>query len=391
MAKRVLVSDPLSQQGIEVLEQAGLDVDVKTGLCEDELAAIIGEYEGLVIRSQTQVTARVIAAAKKLKVIGRAGVGVDNVDLEAATEHGIVVLNAPSGNTISTAEHTMAMLLALARNIPQAHLSMQEGRWERKKYTGVELNNKVLGIIGLGRVGSEVAVRAHAFGMKILAYDPYLAEERAEELGIRLANIDEIRETSDFITVHTPLTPKTRNLIGKAEFARMKDQVRIVNCARGGIIDYEALAQAVKEGKLLVPPLTSTNRSPRIFRCGPAPGDLNPHLALPLKRPKSMWPLMWQGTCAGLRQNLQECCEYDSTSRRALSQLEPISPQQKLGSMAAQLSRGGIAGGGNLQGELAELEIAPLTTALLQGPEPALRRGSEHGQCWLPAKNAASR
>ena len=176
MAKRVLVSDPLSQQGIEVLEQAGLDVDVKTGLCEDELAAIIGEYEGLVIRSQTQVTARVIAAAKKLKVIGRAGVGVDNVDLEAATEHGIVVLNAPSGNPISTAEHTMAMLLALARNIPQAHLSMQEGRWERKKYTGVELNNKVLGIIGLGRVGSEVAVRAHAFGMKILAYDPYLAE-----------------------------------------------------------------------------------------------------------------------------------------------------------------------------------------------------------------------
>ena len=373
MAKRVLVSDPLSQQGIEVLEQAGLDVDVKTGLCEDELAAIIGEYEGLVIRSQTQVTARVIAAAKKLKVIGRAGVGVDNVDLEAATEHGIVVLNAPSGNTISTAEHTMAMLLALARNIPQAHLSMQEGRWERKKYTGVELNNKVLGIIGLGRVGSEVAVRAHAFGMKILAYDPYLAEERAEELGIRLANIDEILETSDFITVHTPLTPKTRNLIGKAEFARMKNQVRIVNCARGGIIDYEALAQAVKEGKVAGAAIDVYEQEP--------PGDLplrglpqvilTPHLGASTEEAQINVAIdVARELVRALEgKTFKNAVNMTPLREELLSQLEPyLDLSKKLGSMAAQLSRGGIASVEvTYSGELAELEIAPLTTALLQG------------------------
>ncbi len=246
---KVLVSDPISDLGIQQLVDApDIIVDKNPGLSEDELAAIIGDYDALLVRSQTRVTAKIMEAGKKLKVVGRAGVGVDNIDLEAATQRGIIVINAPDGNTITTCEHTFAMMMALARHIPQAYKKTVSGEWDRKSFLGVELRNKTLGVLGMGRIGSEVAKRAKAFGMNIMGYDPFMTEERAEKLGIKLASVDEIVRGADFITVHTPLTPETRHMIGKAQFSVMKPGMRIVNCARGGIIDEIALVDAVDAG-----------------------------------------------------------------------------------------------------------------------------------------------
>ena len=246
---KVLVSDSLAEEGVKRLE-SGADVDVITNLSPEELIQKIGEYDALVIRSGTKVTADVIKAADRLKVIGRAGVGIDNVDVEAATKKGIIVLNTPGGNTISAAEHTIAMMLALARNIPQANAALHKGEWNRKKYTGVEFFNKTLGIVGLGRVGAEVASRMKSFGMQIVAYDPFVSEERAQQMGLTLAPLETVLREGDFITVHTPLTNETRNLIDEDEFNIMKPGCRIVNCARGGIINEAALAKAVAEGKI---------------------------------------------------------------------------------------------------------------------------------------------
>ncbi|OPY48482.1 MAG: Glyoxylate reductase [Methanosaeta sp. PtaU1.Bin060] len=244
---KVLVSDSLAEEGVKRL-QSGADVDVITNLSPEELVKKIKDYDALVIRSGTKVTADVIAAADRLKVIGRAGVGIDNVDVEAATKKGVIVLNTPGGNTISAAEHTIAMMLALARNIPQANAALHKGEWNRKKYTGVEFFNKTLGIVGLGRVGAEVASRMKAFGMQIIAYDPFVSEEKAKQMGLKLAPLETVLREGDFITVHTPLTNDTRNLIDEDEFKIMKNCVRIVNCARGGIINEAALAKAVAEG-----------------------------------------------------------------------------------------------------------------------------------------------
>jgi len=249
MIMKVLVSDSLAEDGLKRL-QSGADVDVITNLSPEELIQKIPDYDALVIRSGTKVTADVINAAKRLRVIGRAGVGIDNVDVEAATKKGIIVLNTPGGNTISAAEHTIAMMLALARNIPQANSALHQGEWNRKKYTGVEFFNKTLGVVGLGRVGAEVATRMKSFGMRILAYDPFVTEEKAQQMGLTLATLETVLREGDFITVHTPLTNETRNLIDDDEFKIMKDGVRIVNCARGGIINEAALAKAVAEGKV---------------------------------------------------------------------------------------------------------------------------------------------
>lgn len=247
---KVLVSDSISQKGIDILKKAGLKVEVKTGLKPDELKAIIGEYDALVIRSATKVTADIIEEADKLKVIGRAGTGIDNVDKIAATKKGIVVMNTPGGNTITTAEHTIAMLFSLARKIPQATFSMKAGNWEKKKFMGVELYNKTIGIIGLGRIGSEVAKIAQCIGMNVLAYDPFLSDEKAEELGIIKTNLDRIFSEADFITIHTPLTTETKYLINKDTIAKMKKGVYIVNCARGGIVNEKDLYEAVQNGKV---------------------------------------------------------------------------------------------------------------------------------------------
>jgi D-3-phosphoglycerate dehydrogenase len=246
---RVLVSDPLAEEGVRRLE-TGAEVDVIANLSPEDLVKRIKDYDALVIRSGTKVTAEVINAADKLKVIGRAGVGIDNVDVPAATKKGIIVLNTPGGNTISAAEHTIAMMMALARNIPQANAALHKGEWNRKKYTGVEFYSKTLGVVGLGRVGVEVAARMKAFGMQILAYDPFVTEVKANQLGIKLATLEEVLRKSDFITIHTPLTSETRNLIDEDEFKIMKPGVRIVNCARGGIVNEAALAKAVVEGRV---------------------------------------------------------------------------------------------------------------------------------------------
>ncbi|CAM3968524.1 phosphoglycerate dehydrogenase [Paenibacillus alkaliterrae] len=246
---KVLVSDPISDLGIQQLVDASdIAVDKKPGLSEDELVAIIGEYDALLVRSQTRVTAKIMEAGKQLKVVGRAGVGVDNIDLDAATQRGIIVINAPDGNTITTCEHTFAMMMAVARHIPQAYMKTVNGTWDRKSFLGVELRGKTLGVLGMGRIGSEVAKRAKAFDMEIIGYDPFMTEERAEKIGVKLASVDDIVRNADFMTVHTPLTPETRHMIGRAQFEVMKPGMRIVNCARGGIIDEIALVDAVDQG-----------------------------------------------------------------------------------------------------------------------------------------------
>lgn len=239
---KVLVADPVSERGIAELQEGGLlDVTVKTGLKEDELLKIIGEFDGLVVRSQTKVNARVIEAAKKLKVVGRAGVGVDNVDVEAATKRGVVVMNTPAGNTISTAEHAFSLLMAISRNIAQADASVKAGKWDRKSFEGVELYGKTLAILGMGRIGTEIARRAIAFGMRVFAYDPYLSASRARSLQVELVErLDEIVPLADYITMHMPLTDETKNMLNAERLAKTKKGVRIINCARGGLIDEKA-------------------------------------------------------------------------------------------------------------------------------------------------------
>jgi D-3-phosphoglycerate dehydrogenase len=245
---KIFVADDVSESGLEPLRAAGFVVEKRTGLKGEELQEAVSDCEGLVVRSETKVAAALMDAAPRLRAVGRAGVGVDNIDVSAATARGIVVMNAPDGNTITTGEHTMALLIALARRIPQANASLKAGRWERKKFIGVELYGKTLGIIGLGRIGRVVAARARGFGMNIIAFDPFIAAEQMPDLELELASLDEVLARADFLTVHTPLTAETRGIIGPQAFSRMKRGVRIVNCARGGLVDEHALFDAIKEG-----------------------------------------------------------------------------------------------------------------------------------------------
>ncbi|MER2237041.1 MAG: hydroxyacid dehydrogenase, partial [Psychrobacillus sp.] len=242
MTYNILISDPLSEDGIFPLREAeGFNIVVDTDLTPDQLAEKIGEFDALLVRSQTQVTREIIEKATNLKIIGRAGVGVDNIDLPAATERGIIVVNAPDGNTNSAAEHTIAMLMSLARKIPQAFHSLKNKKWDRKTYIGVEVKNKTLGVVGFGRIGQEVAVRAKGQRMNVIAYDPFLTPEKAEKLGVQFGTVEDVIKAADFITIHTPLLKETRHLINKDAFEKMKDGVQIINCARGGIIDEDAL------------------------------------------------------------------------------------------------------------------------------------------------------
>lgn len=248
MAK-VLVSDPIDQAGIDILSQVA-SVDIKTGLSPEELAQIIPEYDALMIRSGSRVTQEIIEAGTQLKIIGRAGVGVDNVDVNAATRKGIVVVNSPEGNTIAAAEHALAMMLALSRYIPDANVSVKSGHWDRKSFVGAEVYKKTIGIVGLGKIGSHVANAAKAMGMKLLAYDPFISTERADQLGCRLVEMDVLLRESDYVTLHIPKTPETTHLINADAIANMKPNARIINCSRGGIIDEAALYTALKEGKI---------------------------------------------------------------------------------------------------------------------------------------------
>ena len=246
----VLVSERLSEAGVERLREH-IDVDVKLGLEPEELADQIGEYDALIVRSATKVTAELIERAENLKVVGRAGIGLDNVDVEAATRHGILVVNAPQSNILSAAEHTLALLLAQARNIPQAHAALVRGAWEREKWQGIELHGKTLGIVGLGRVGTLVAQRASAFGMRLVAYDPYVTPARASQMGVDLVEtVGELCRRADFITIHLPKTPETVGIVGARELQNVQPGVRIVNTARGGLIDEDALVDALRDGRV---------------------------------------------------------------------------------------------------------------------------------------------
>lgn len=277
----VLVADKISDRGVEVLRSGGLEVDVKTGLSENELARAIPRYEGLIVRSAPEVTARVIEAGGNLKIIGRAGVGVDNIDVDAATARGIVVMNTPLGNTVSAAEHALACLLSLARHVPAADASMKAARWEKSRFIGVELGGKTLGVIGLGKIGSIVARVAKALRMHVVVQDPYLNPRRAEELDVEPRDLDSLLKESDFLTIHVPLNDATRGMIGARELGLVKPGARLVNCARGGIVDEEALIKALKSGRL-------AGAAVDVFEKEPLPADhllrslpnvvLTPHL-----------------------------------------------------------------------------------------------------------------
>ena len=245
---KVLISDKLSPAAVQIFKDRGVEVDIKTGLTPAELREIIGQYDGLAIRSATKVTKEVLDVATNLKVVGRAGIGVDNVDVKSATSRGVVVMNTPFGNAITTAEHAIAMMFALARQLPEASSSTKAGKWEKNRFMGVELTAKTLGLIGCGNIGSIVADRAVGLKMKVLAYDPFLTEARAVELGVEKAELETIFAKADFITLHTPLIDATRNIISREAIARMKKGVRIVNCARGGLVDEAALYDALKSG-----------------------------------------------------------------------------------------------------------------------------------------------
>ena len=245
---KVLISDQMDPKAAEIFRARGIEVDEKTGLSKDELIAIIGDYDGLAIRSATKVTKEVLEAATKLKVVGRAGIGVDNVDIAAATAKGVVVMNTPFGNSITTAEHAIALMFALARELPAADTSTQAGKWEKNRFMGVELTNKTLGLIGAGNIGSIVADRALGLRMKVVAYDPFLSPERAIDLGIEKVELDELLRRADFITLHTPLTDQTRNILSRENLAKTRKGVRIINCARGGLIDETALKDMLESG-----------------------------------------------------------------------------------------------------------------------------------------------
>ncbi|MDH3471696.1 MAG: phosphoglycerate dehydrogenase, partial [Acidimicrobiia bacterium] len=248
---RVLVADQLGQEGLDMLEKADtIACEVETGLTEEELVARIGEIEGLIVRSGTQVTSRLLDAARSLRVVGRAGMGVDNIDVAAATERGVIVLNTPQANSVATAEQTFALMLSASRHTVDAHTSVGSGKWERGRYAGTELNHKTLGILGFGRIGRLVAARAQAFGMDVLAYDPYVSEEVGREHQVTLVNVDQVFSGSDYITLHLPSSPETSNIINAAAIAAMKDGVIIINAARGELVDEQALAEGLRSGKV---------------------------------------------------------------------------------------------------------------------------------------------
>lgn len=370
---KVLISDSISQKGIDILTRAGLEVDVKTGLSPEELKACIGDYDGLIIRSATKVTAAVIEAATNLKVIGRAGSGLDNVDKAAATKKGIVVMNTPGGNTITTAEHTIALMLSLARQIPQAVASMKEGKWDKKRFMGVELYNKTLGIIGIGNIGKQVAKRAIGLGMNVIGYDPYLSEENAGEIGIKKVELTELFRTSDFITIHTPLTAETKNLICSKTISIMKDGVRIINCARGGIVNEADLYEALKSGKVAGAALDVFEKEP--------PGNIpllkldnvlcTPHLGASTKEAQENVALAIAEQVADYLINgvIRNAVNFPSIPAEQVARLQPyLSLAEKMGGFASQVFEGAATDITiEYRGEASELNTAPITVALLKG------------------------
>ena len=372
---RVLVSDKLSSEGLEILKSApDIQVDNITGLKPQELAEKIGPYHGLIVRSASTVSAEVIAAAENLRVIGRAGVGVDNVNVEAATKRGIVVMNTPAGNNITTAEHAISMMLALARSIPQATASMKSGKWEKSRFTGSEVFNKTLGILGIGNIGSLVAERALGLKMRVIAYDPFISQQAAQRLGVELVSVDDLYARSDFISVHTPLNAETRGLVGAAAFAKMKKGVRVINCARGGIVDEEALAAAINEGKV-------DGAAVDVFAKEPPPPDnpllkldqviFTPHLGAATTEAQLNVAIAIAHQVVNYltRGVIQDAVNVPSISPELLEVLSPyLTLCEKLGSLQGQvLTAAPDEVAIEYAGEVAQYDVKSLTLAVLRG------------------------
>jgi len=375
MSHKVLVTDLLAEPGLERLRtHVGLDIDIRPKLSADELTHIIPAYHGLIIRSGTKVTKPVITAATSLRVIGRAGIGVDNVDVEAATKQGIVVMNTPGGNNVTTAEHAISLLLALARNIPQANASLKSGHWEREKFTGSEICNKVLGVIGLGNIGAIVAERALGLKMRVLAYDPFVSPETAAKLGVEMASLDEIYTSADFISVHTPLTKETRGLINAATFAKMKKGVRIINCARGGIVDESALLEAITNG-------TVAGAALDVFVEEPPPTSLallkleqvvcTPHLGAATDEAQINVAVAIADQVANFLNNgvIQNAVNFPALTAKQLTILQPyLTIGEKLGSFLAQISPDAPQEVNvEYSGEIVEYDVTAATAAVLRG------------------------
>lgn len=371
---KVLISDNMAPVAAQILRDAGLEVDVKTGLPPEELREIIKNYEGLAIRSATKVTADIIEAAERLKVVGRAGIGLDNVDVPKASSRGIVVMNAPEGNTTTTAEHAIAMMMALSRNIPQATSSMKAGKWEKKKFMGREITGKILGIVGIGRIGSIVADRAQGLKMTVIAYDPHIPKEVAERMGVQLVTIDELYKRADYISVHVPLTKETSRLISTDAFKAMKKDAMLVDCARGGVVDEEALYEALKCGEIagaafdvfsvepttLDTPLLSLDNFICTPHLGASTSEAQENVAVAIA--KQMADYLVHST-------INNAVNVPSISAELLSRVAPfVNLAQMMGCFQMQLAKGSVEEV-TLEyiGDLADLNAGPITVAFLKG------------------------
>ncbi|PVM91835.1 phosphoglycerate dehydrogenase [Caulobacter endophyticus] len=373
MAPRVLIADKLSPAAVEIFKNRGLDFDIKVGLSKDELIAVIGDYDGIAIRSGAKLDKDVIAAAGKLQVIARAGIGVDNVDIPAATAKGVVVMNTPFGNSITTAEHAIAMMFALARQIPAADASTQAGKWEKNRFMGVELYAKTLGLIGAGNIGGIVADRALGLKMKVVAYDPFLSPERAIEMGVEKVELEELLARADVITLHTPLTDKTRNILSAENLAKTKKGVLIVNCARGGLVDEVALRKLLDEGHVAGAgfdvfvtepakenPLFGSDKVVATPHLGASTSEAQENVALQVAEQVSDYLLTGAVTNA---------LNSPSVSAEEAPKLKPfVALAEKIGALAGQMVDFGIkAIDIAFEGEVAALNVKPLTSAALAG------------------------
>ncbi|MFN3726455.1 MAG: phosphoglycerate dehydrogenase [Allosphingosinicella sp.] len=370
---KVLISDKMDPNAAQIFRANGIEVDEKPGLTKEELKAIIGDYDGLAIRSATKVTAELLEAATNLKVIGRAGIGVDNVDIPAATARGIVVMNTPFGNSITTAEHAIALMFALARELPQADASTQAGKWEKNRFMGVELTAKTLGLIGCGNIGSIVADRALGLKMRVVAFDPFLTPERALELGVEKVELDELLRRADFITLHTPLTDQTRNILSAANLAKTKKRVRIINCARGGLIDEAALKAGLESGHIGGAALDVFVEEPAknnpLFG---TPGLVaTPHLGASTNEAQVNVAIQVAEQMSDflVRGGVTNALNMPSLSAEEAPRLKPyMALAERLGSLVGQLAHGGLSQISiETEGAAAELNQKPISSAVLAG------------------------
>jgi D-3-phosphoglycerate dehydrogenase len=370
---KVLISDKLSPRAVEIFKERGLEVDQKVGLKPDELKEIIGDYDGLAIRSNTKVTKDILEKAYNLKVIGRAGIGIDNVDVPAASARGIVVMNTPFGNSITTAEHAISMMLALARDIPLANESTKAGKWEKSRFMGIEVTGKVLGVIGCGNIGAIVADRAQGLRMRVIAYDPFLSEERAKDLGVEKVELDDLFTRADFITLHTPLTDATRDIVNAKSFAKMKDGVRIINCARGGLVNEADLEAALKSGKVKGAALDVFAEEPA--HVSPLFGFegviCTPHLGASTREAQENVALQVAEQMADflLTGAVINALNMANVSAEDAPKLRPyMKLAEQIGSFAGQITETGLKKISiTYEGEVAELNVRPLTSIVLKG------------------------